>query len=68
MFKEADLLAVLRDAQQDLQNEVAALRHDLDAVQNDAAFKTWVKEQTRVAKAQQRQADRAMDMEMHMGG
>ena len=68
MFTEAQLLAVLRDAQQDLQDEVNAMRQDLAEVQNDAAFKAWLKEQTRVAKALQREADRAMDIEMHIGG
>lgn len=65
-FREDELSAVIREAQQDLKDQADCMREDVAAVQDDKAFKTWLKEQTRAAKAMQREEERAMAMGMDM--
>ncbi len=66
-FREEELCALIRVAQQELQEEADFMRNDVAAVQDDKAFKTWLKEQTRAAKAMQREEERAMSMGMSTG-
>ncbi len=65
-FREEELCALIRVAQQELQDEADFMRNDVAAVQDDKAFKVWLKEQTRAAKAMQREEERAVTMAMGM--
>lgn len=62
-FREDDLLEAMLYQQQSLKDEAAFMREDLGDVQDDKAFKAWLKEQTRVTKAAQREADMTMSMD-----
>ena len=62
-FNEQDLCAVMRHQQASLRDEAQFMRDDLDEVQDDKAFKTWLKEQTRIHKAALREADRSMGVD-----
>jgi len=45
----ASLKRCLREDQQDLQEQIAAMSGDLQRVQNDAEFKRWLREQTEMS-------------------
>lgn len=62
-FREEDLQEALAQQRQALEDEADFMRGDLASVQNDKAFKAWLKEQTRLNKAAQREANAAMDMD-----
>ncbi len=62
-FREEDLQVAIACQQQTLQKEADFMRNDLASVQDDKAFKAWLKEQTRATKAAQREADAAISMD-----
>ena len=62
-FREEDLQALITGQQQQLKEDAEFMREDLACVQDDKAFKAWLKEQTRLNKAAQREADSAMTMD-----
>lgn len=55
-FREADVLASLQEEQTQLRNDLNAMRAELESLQDDKLLKAWIKEQTRIRKAQQREA------------
>jgi hypothetical protein len=62
-FTEAEFSAVLRMQQSAMAEEGDMMRADLAEVQDDKAFKAWLKSQTRMSKAQARDAEDFMNME-----
>lgn len=62
-FNEAEFSAVLRIQQTTMTQEADMMRADLAEVQDDKAFKAWLKAQTRMRKAQAREAQEFMGME-----
>lgn len=54
-FDEAQLLAVMHEECQDSRDDIVQMEADLQRVQDDKELKAWLKEQTRVNKAQRRQ-------------
>ena len=62
-FREADVQEAIAEQQQSLQEEVDFMREDLASVQDDKTFKAWLKEQTRMTKAAQRQAGTSISMD-----
>ena len=62
-FREEDLAEAIAYQQQALKDEAAFMRRDIDRVQDEKAFKAWLKEQTRMTKAMQREADAAISMD-----
>lgn len=62
-FREEDLQEAIAYQQQTLKDEADFMREDLANVQDDKTFKAWLKEQTRITKAAQREADTAMTMD-----
>ena len=61
-FREDELRQIILAAQQELKDEADFMRDDLSKVQDDKAFKAWLKEQTRIAKAMQRAEEKAYGM------
>lgn len=49
-FNEADFIEALQEQQWSLEDEAGYMRADLEQVQNDKAFKAWLKLQTRINK------------------
>ncbi len=62
-FREEDLTEANAYQQQARKDEAAFMRRDNDRVQDEKAFKAWLKEQTRMTKAMQREADAAISMD-----
>ena len=62
-FKEADFSAVLREQQWALEQEADFMREDLADVQDDKAFKAWLKLQTRLSKAHARESEASIGMD-----
>lgn len=62
-FTEAEFSAVLRMQQSAMVQEADFMRADLAEVQDDKAFKAWLKVQSRQNKALAREADASMGME-----
>ncbi len=63
LFREQDLQDTIADQKQTLRDEVEFMHEDLAVVQDDKGFKVWLKEQTRISKAQQRDADSSISMD-----
>ena len=62
-FKEADFLDALREQQWDLEEQADFMRGDLAEVQDDKAFKAWLKLQTRLNKIQVIEAEEGLGMD-----
>lgn len=62
-FREADFVAVLRMQQSAMAEQADMMRYDLEDVQDEKGFKVWLKTQTRMNKAQARDAQDFMSME-----
>ena len=62
-FREDDLKEAMAYQQQTLQDEADFMREDLASVQDDKTFKAWLKEQTRITKAAQRDAEASIGMD-----
>ncbi len=62
-FREEYLQEVIAQQQQTLRDQAAFMREDLACVQDDKAFKAWLKEQTRSTKAALREAESAISMD-----
>ena len=62
-FREDDLQEAIAYQRQTLKNDADFMREDLASVHDDKTFKAWLKEQTRITKAAQREADAAMSMD-----
>ena len=72
-FREEYLQEAIAHQQQTLRDQAEFMREDLASVQDDKAFKAWLKEQTRATKAAMREAESAISMddiifEMMRGG
>ena len=72
-FREEYLQEAIAHQQQTLRDQAEFMREDLASVQDDKAFKAWLKEQTRATKAAMRDAESAISMddiifEMMRGG
>ena len=72
-FREEYLQEAIAHQQQTLRDQAEFMREDLASVQDDKAFKAWLKEQTRATKAAMRAAESAISMddiifEMMRGG
>lgn len=62
-FREADFVEVLREQQGALEQQADFMREDLAEVQDDKAFKAWLKLQTRLTKAHAREVEASMGMD-----
>ena len=62
-FKEDDFIEALQEQKWSLEEEADFMRADLAKVQDDKAFKAWLKLQTRINKVHARQADEFLGMD-----
>ena len=62
-FNEADVQEAIAEQQKSLKEEADFMREDLARVQDDKAFKAWLKEQARMTKASEREAEASFGME-----
>jgi len=53
----------IAEQQKSLKEEADFMREDLARVQDDKAFKAWLKEQARMTKASEREAEASFGME-----
>lgn len=62
-FREADFIEMLQEQKWTLEEDADFMRADLAQVQDDKAFKAWLKLQTRISKAHAREAEAAIGMD-----